>query len=197
MTGTEAYRRVPPSLNSKISNSRARQQTAPDGFRIKTARGALITASLPSLQNLIKRSPDSYAEEFAVQWARFGSQVRIVQLGLGGSKGDEDSLREVTGFVCQVSWRLLLEGGAGADGVLLQVAHLYPTLTSSLPTTLSSLLLSSAPAAPSASLHPSSTAGGASAGISGGGVQLGPETRKTMMQGLVLLRRRDVITGVE
>lgn len=26
---------------------------------------------------------------------------------------------------------------------------------------------------------------------------LGPETRKTMMQGLVLLRRRDVITGVE
>ena len=102
MTGTEAYRRVPPSLNSKISNSRARQQTAPDGFRIKTARGALITASLPSLQNLIKRSPDSYAEEFAVQWARFGSQVRIVQLGLGGSKGDEDSLREVTGFVCQI-----------------------------------------------------------------------------------------------
>lgn len=102
VTGTEAYRRVPPSL-SKVSNSRARQQTAPDGFRLKTARGALITTSLPSLQNLIKRSADSYAEEFAVQWARFGSQIRIVQLGLGGSKGDEDSLREVTGFVCQVS----------------------------------------------------------------------------------------------
>lgn len=59
--------------------------------------------SLPALQNLIKRSADSYAEEFGVQWARFGSLVKIVQLGLGGAKGDEEKLREVTNFVCQVS----------------------------------------------------------------------------------------------
>lgn len=106
MTGAEAYRRAPPSTTgstSTNSNRRARQQTAPDGFRLKTARGALITSSLPTLQNLIKRSADSYAEEFAVQWARFGSLVKIVQLGLGGAKGDEDNLKEVTGFVCQVS----------------------------------------------------------------------------------------------
>lgn len=104
MTGAEAYRRAPPSQSStQTSNRLARQQSAPDGFRLKTARGALITSSLPTLQNLIKRSSDSYAEEFGVQWARFGSLVRIVQLGMGGAKGDEESLREVTGFVCQVS----------------------------------------------------------------------------------------------
>lgn len=59
-------------------------------------------------------------------------------------------------------------------------------------------MLSSAPAASTSSLNVGANSGGAAvAGISGGGVQLGPETRKTMMQGLVLLRRRDVITGVE
>lgn len=174
MTGTEAYRR-PPTAPSNSSNRKARQQAAPDGFRLKTARGALITASLPSLQNLIKRSSESYAEEFAAQWARFGSQVKIVQLGLVGAKADEENLREVTGFVCQV-------------------AHLYPSLTGALPSILSGLLLSSAPTASTSSLNPS---GGANVGISGGGVQLGPETRKTMMQGLVLLRRRDVISGVD
>lgn len=108
MTGTEAYRRPAPSATNSTaasvkSNRQLRQQSAPDGFRLKTARGALITSSLPALQNLIKRSSDSYAEEFSVQWARFGSLVRIVQLGLGGAKGDEESLREVTGFICQVS----------------------------------------------------------------------------------------------
>ncbi|GAA5892699.1 Sda1p [Sporobolomyces salmoneus] len=153
------------------------------GLRTKTQRGALITSSLPTLQNLIKRSPESYAEEFGVQWNRFGSLVKIVQLGLGGtSKQDEERLKEVTGFVCQV-------------------AHLYPTLTSSLPSILSGLLLSSTPAASTSSATTNTTndpnGAAAASGISGGGVVLAPETRKTMMQGLVLLRRRDVITGVE
>jgi len=78
---------------------------------------------------------------------------------------------------------------------LPQVAHLYPSLTSSLPGTLTSLLLSSAPTASGS--NPGAANSSATAGVSGGGVQLGPETRKTMMQGLVLLRRRDVITGVD
>lgn len=106
MTGKEAYRRPAPTLDGTMasSNHQARQQVAPaslTGFRLKTARGALITSSLPMLQNLIKRSSDSYAEEFLVQWGRFGSLVEIAKVGLGG-KGDEEGLREVTGFVCQV-----------------------------------------------------------------------------------------------
>lgn len=44
---------------------------APDGFRSKVQRGALVTTSLPSLQNLVKRTPDAYAEEFMVQWNRW------------------------------------------------------------------------------------------------------------------------------
>ncbi|GAA5944392.1 Sda1p [Sporobolomyces koalae] len=152
------------------------------GLRTKTQRGALITSSLPTLQNLIKRSPESYAEEFGVQWNRFGSLVKIVQLGLGGGGGntkqDEERLKEVTGFVCQV-------------------AHLYPTLTSTLPSILSGLLLSSTPSTSTSQGQSSAANNSAANGISGGGVSLAPETRKTMMQGLVLLRRRDVITGVE
>ncbi|SCV70969.1 BQ2448_3731 [Microbotryum intermedium] len=176
MAAVEVYKRIAPTIKNPKSSTKSRQQAAPNALRVKTARGALITTSLPSLQNLIKRSSDSYAEEFAVQWARFGSLVKIVQLGLGGAKGDEDKLREVTGFVCQV-------------------AHLYPTMTSSLPSTLSTLLLSSAPTPSSSSAAGSISQVGN--GVSGGGVQLGPETRKTMMQGLVLLRRREVISGVD
>ncbi|BGP15092.1 hypothetical protein JCM10213_002762 [Rhodosporidiobolus nylandii] len=173
--------RAPASVaGSRASSSKSRGTTASsgNGLRQKSERGALITSSLPTLQNLIKRSPDSYAEEFAVQWARFGSLVKIVQLGLGGAKADEEQLKEVTNFVCQV-------------------AHLYPSLTKSLPSVLSGLLLSSAPTASTSGASTAAGPAGASSGISGGGVQLGPETRKTMMQGLVLLRRRDVITGVE
>ncbi|GAA5994288.1 SDA1 family protein [Rhodotorula paludigena] len=168
---------------SRASSSRSRATAASsstpvgEGLR-KTQRGALIASSLPALQNLIKRSPESYAEEFAVQWARFGSLVKIIQLGLGSAKADEEQLKEVTGFVCQV-------------------AHLYPTLTASLPGILSGLLLASAPATSTSAASTAAGPAGASSGISGGGVQLGPETRKTMMQGLVLLRRREVISGVD
>lgn len=105
MTGTEAYRRNAPNLKISMSNTKGRQQAAPEATFQKTQRGALITTSLPSLQNLIKRSSDSYSEEFQVQWNRFNSLTRIVQLGLGGAKGDEEKLREVTGFVCQASSR--------------------------------------------------------------------------------------------
>ncbi|BGO98665.1 hypothetical protein RTG_00963 [Rhodotorula toruloides ATCC 204091] len=175
-----APRQAPSVAGSRASSSRSRATAASSstGLREKSQRGALITSSLPTLQNLVKRSPESYAEEFAVQWARFGSLVKIVQLGLGAGKADEEQLREVTGFVCQV-------------------AHLYPTLTASLPSILSGLLLSSAPTASTAASSTAATLAGASNGISGGGVQLGPDTRKTMMQGLVLLRRRDVISGVD
>ncbi|TKA57737.1 hypothetical protein B0A53_00886 [Rhodotorula sp. CCFEE 5036] len=162
---------------SRASSSRSRNTNGPSssGLRDKTQRGALITSSLPMLQNLIKRAPESYAEEFQVQWARFGSQVKIVQLGLGGAKADEEQLKEVTNFV----------------------AHLYPKTTVSLPSVLSGLLLSSAPTASTSAASTAAGPAGVSNGISGGGVQLSPETRKTMMQGLVLLRRREVITGVE
>lgn len=99
-----APRQAPSVAGSRASSSRSRATAASSstGLREKSQRGALITSSLPTVQNLVKRSPESYAEEFAVQWARFGSLVKIVQLGLGAGKADEEQLREVTGFVCQV-----------------------------------------------------------------------------------------------
>lgn len=113
-TTTASARPAASVAGSRASSSRSRAPAtatpAGEGLR-KTMRGALITNSLPALQNLIKRSPESYAEEFSVQWARFGSLVKIVQLGLGGAKGDEEQLKEVTGFVCQVRGSLLPAAG--------------------------------------------------------------------------------------
>ncbi|KAK4055719.1 Severe Depolymerization of Actin [Microbotryomycetes sp. JL201] len=172
MAAVDVRSRVPPKLKKDLSATRSRQQQAPDAYVARTQRGALITSSLPSLQNLIKRSPDAYAEEFGVQWNRFSNLVKVVQLGLGQTKADEDELREVTAFICQT-------------------AHLYPTMTKALPATLSSLLMASAPAAAS-----SSSSADASGGA-GGSMTLLPDTRRTMVQGLVLLRRRDVLSGIE
>ncbi|KAM0788740.1 hypothetical protein ACM66B_002832 [Microbotryomycetes sp. NB124-2] len=172
MAAVDVRSRVPPKFNQKLSATRSRQQQAPDAYVARTQRGALITSSLPSLQNLIKRSPDAYAEEFGVQWNRFTNLVKMVQLGLGQTKADEDELREVTAFICQT-------------------AHLYPTITKSLPATLSSLLMASAPAAASTSSATDAN------GSAGGSMTLLPDTRRTMVQGLVLLRRRDVLTGID
>lgn len=133
MTGAEAYRRPPPSATNSTSasvksNRQLRQQSAPDGFRLKTARGALISSSLPALQNLIKRSSDSYSEEFTAQWSRFGSLVRIVQLGLGGTKKDEEDLKEITGFICQVS--LIFMRSISSSIATLSLSRLDPEVRS-------------------------------------------------------------------
>lgn len=214
------------STNGRGSSREQQQQQGSSndagGLRSqKTARGALLTNSLPMLQNLIKRAPDSYHDEFLAQWARFASLTSIVQLGAaagagagGGAAGgslaqaraDEESFRQVTNFVCQVS-QLCQKKTLGpapvclvADERGLQVAHLYPKQTASLPSTLTSLLLSSAP---TANLDGAATSSAASSTLSHagltatGGMHLAPDTRKTLMQGLVLLRRRNVITSLE
>lgn len=63
------------------------------------ARGILLTANLPQLQNLIKRDPAAYKEEFLQQWNHYNSIRQIFQIN-----PDEQAqhFRELVTFISQV-----------------------------------------------------------------------------------------------
>lgn len=64
-------------------------------------RGILLTANLPQLQNLIKRDPTAYKEEFLQQWNHYNSIRQIFQIN-----PDEQAqhFRELVAFISQVRW---------------------------------------------------------------------------------------------
>ena len=51
-------------------------------YRSKT-RGLLHTHNLPALQNLLKRDPSAYTEDFLAQWNHYESLRRIFASGVG------------------------------------------------------------------------------------------------------------------
>ena len=59
-----------------------------------------LALNLPQLQNLIKRDPDSYQEEFNQQYLHFESELAIFQL-----KPDQESehFGNLVMFLCHVS----------------------------------------------------------------------------------------------
>ncbi|KAG5735521.1 Protein sda1 [Termitomyces sp. T112] len=113
-------------------------------------RGILLTANLPQLQNLIKRDPPGYKEEFLQQWNHYDSIREIFKL-----HPDEQAqhFRELVSFISQV-------------------ATCYPKETAEFPAQISTLLLESYGT-------------------------LSPDTRKTLVQNLVILRNKDVISSIE
>ncbi|KIJ99557.1 hypothetical protein K443DRAFT_679820 [Laccaria amethystina LaAM-08-1] len=113
-------------------------------------RGVLLTSNLPQLQNLIKRDPISYKEEFLQQWNHYDSIRQIFKIN-----PDEQAqhFKELVAFISQV-------------------ATCYPKETADFPSHISSLLLENY------------------------GV-LSSDTRKALVQNLVMLRNKDVITSIE
>ncbi|KAH7889879.1 SDA1-domain-containing protein [Phlebopus sp. FC_14] len=113
-------------------------------------RGILLTSNLPQLQNLIKRDPAAYKEEFLQQWNHYTSIRQIFQIN-----PDEQAqhFRELVSFISQV-------------------AQCYPKETADFPSHLSKMLLENYGT-------------------------LAPDTRKTLVQNLVMLRNKDVITSIE
>ena len=89
-------------------------------------RGPTLLSSLPNLQNLIKRDPASYTDEFLIQLGHYNALRTIIEHGMstsasgaantantggGNSSGtgsagkagaDEERFRELVGFVAQV-----------------------------------------------------------------------------------------------
>lgn len=62
-------------------------------------RGLLLTSNLPQLQNLIKRDPTAYKEEFLQQWTHYNSVIEIFK-----ANPDEhaQNFRELVTFISQV-----------------------------------------------------------------------------------------------
>jgi len=62
-------------------------------------RGVLLTSNLPQLQNLIKRDPIAYKEEFLQQWNHYNSIRQIFKIN-----PDEQAqhYRELVCFISQV-----------------------------------------------------------------------------------------------
>lgn len=83
-------------------------------------RGALLTSNLPQLQNLIKRDPQAYRDEFLQQWNHFQSIQRIWKLQ-SDMADDSHHFRELVSFIAQV-------------------AQCYPEQTKEFPNELATLL---------------------------------------------------------
>ncbi|KAK0441167.1 SDA1-domain-containing protein [Desarmillaria tabescens] len=113
-------------------------------------RGILLTSNLPQLQNLIKRDPTAYKEEFLQQWNHYNSIRQIFQ---ANPSEHAQQFRELVTFIAQV-------------------APCYPKETTEFPSHLSTLLLENY-------------------------ATLSPDTRKALVQNLVMLRNKNVITSIE
>ncbi|KAJ2484183.1 Severe Depolymerization of Actin, partial [Coemansia sp. RSA 2320] len=111
-------------------------------------RSAALLSNLPQLQNLIKRDPRSYQEEFAQQLSHFEAALAIFEL-----KPDE----EAKDFAEQI-------------GFLSQVAKCYPKQAARFPSQLISLLQKHYPV-------------------------LNGDLRKAVVQALILLRSRGVVSN--
>ncbi|KAI0272597.1 SDA1-domain-containing protein [Gloeopeniophorella convolvens] len=114
------------------------------------ARGILRTSNLPQLQNLIKRDPASYKEEFLQQWNHYNS---IRQIFLTNPDEQATHFRELVTFISQV-------------------AQCYPKDTADFPSHISSLLLENYGS-------------------------LSPDIRHSLVQNLVMLKNKGVITSLE
>ncbi|KAF6764950.1 SDA1-domain-containing protein [Ephemerocybe angulata] len=113
-------------------------------------RGILLTSNLPQLQNLIKRDPSAYKEEFLQQWNHYNSIREIFAIN------PEEQAHHFGELVTFIS----------------QVATCYPKETAQFPTQISTLLLESYNV-------------------------LSLDTKKTLVQNLVMLRNKSVISSVD
>ncbi|KAF9792317.1 SDA1-domain-containing protein [Thelephora terrestris] len=82
-------------------------------------RGILLTSNLPQLQNLIKRDPEAYREEFLQQWNRYNTIRQIFHLN---PEQEANNFRELVSFISQL-------------------AKCYPKETAEFPAQLSALLI--------------------------------------------------------
>ena len=67
--------------------------------RSHAGRGALLSSNLPQLQNLIKRDPAAYKEEFLQQWNHYKSILGIFQTN---PAEQSEEFREMVTFISQV-----------------------------------------------------------------------------------------------
>eukprot|EP00936_MAST-01D_sp_MAST-1D-sp1_P002726 g2726.t1 len=147
-----------------------------------------LALKLPQLQNLIKRDPESYIDEFRMQHRNFQSELAIFRLkpvagrrrgGSAGGAGAKDAPtnssrkgRNIASVnTAEVSSRHDPTKLCALMSLMAHVAHCYPTQLGSLAAELTSLLEAR-------------------------GDAMLPRLRMTVVQSLILLRRRGLVTPV-
>nr|XP_018260886.1 protein SDA1 [Kwoniella dejecticola CBS 10117]OBR83044.1 protein SDA1 [Kwoniella dejecticola CBS 10117] len=100
----------------------------------RASRGILLTSNLPQLQNLIKRDPEGYKEEFLTQYNHYLSLLRLQQVSSisstnASNSSNVDKSNELFGDLITF---------------ISQVAQCYPAETRELPLQFKGLLLGSA-----------------------------------------------------
>ncbi|KAI8822925.1 SDA1-domain-containing protein [Fimicolochytrium jonesii] len=115
---------------------------------VKRSRAEFLASNLPQLQNLMKRDPRSYEEEFSQQWRHYESELAIFRL-----KPDSEA-KEFADLITFIS----------------HVSQCYTQQCAEFPQQIMDLL----------STHYQI---------------LEPDLRKTMVQALVLLRNKDLISA--
>jgi hypothetical protein len=144
----------------------------------RASRGILLTSNLPQLQNLIKRDPISYREEFLTQYNHYLSLLRLLQHSPLAFSNDSGTAGD--GTIKSSSNSSTSNGQHFRELVtfISQVAQCYPAETKTFPKELGDLLMEDG-----------------KIGGSGGARGIGNDTRKSIVQNLVMLRNKGVTTS--
>ncbi|WVR07695.1 hypothetical protein IAU60_004737 [Kwoniella sp. DSM 27419] len=94
----------------------------------RASRGILLTSNLPQLQNLIKRDPEGYREEFLTQYNHYLSLLRLHQVSSVSAQSSSSTEKSNELFGDLITF-------------ISQVAQCYPVDTKELPNQLKGLLL--------------------------------------------------------
>ncbi|WFD31792.1 Severe Depolymerization of Actin [Malassezia sp. CBS 17886] len=106
-----------------------------NGLRHRSkARGLLDTSNLPALQNLLKRDPAAYTDEFLAQWNHYESLRRIYASGIGQAMEGAGDVALPISKDQQLQFEQLLS-------FVTHLAPSYPEVTTALPEHLAELLL--------------------------------------------------------
>ncbi|KDN38379.1 SDA1-domain-containing protein [Tilletiaria anomala UBC 951] len=166
-----------PGIGSSKKGGAAKKAAADDDLRQRSkARGLLNTSNLPALQNLLKRDPASYRDDFIAQWNHYQSLSRILRSDMGIGM---DASGSGAGMAGPSAASQIIKTSKDEHNRFLsllsfvaQLAPSYPQITKGFPEELSTLLLQ----------HHSA---------------LSPDLRLSCVKSLVLLRNKDHISSEE
>ncbi|KAL9937015.1 hypothetical protein V8E36_004250 [Tilletia maclaganii] len=155
--------------------ARRNAQPAPansSGLRTAQPRGLLLANNLPALQNLVKREPQAYIDDFRAQWNHFNALAAVltssstassVATGVGSAEAGAGKTPCPLSTEDQHKFTALLS-------FVTQLSPSFPKQTASLPNTISDLILHHHGALP----H---------------------DIRRALLRSLILLRNRNAITS--
>nr|XP_019010319.1 protein SDA1 [Kwoniella pini CBS 10737]OCF49100.1 protein SDA1 [Kwoniella pini CBS 10737] len=141
----------------------------------RASRGILLTSNLPQLQNLIKRDPEGYKEEFLTQYNHYLSLLKLQQVSSISSSNSNVTTNSSNVDKSNELFQDLIT-------FISQVSQCYPIETKELPIQFKELLLGN------------SENGGQNIG---NGQTVKGDLRRTVVKNLVMLRNKEIIDSIE